>query len=84
MEGRSDLEWVEPRYGVIAFPKILGGFDSMKLAMLLLDKFRTMISPGRFFGPEDHFRIGFGGEEGMIKGGLENLGLALDELGKED
>jgi aspartate/methionine/tyrosine aminotransferase len=84
MEGRSDLEWVEPRYGVIAFPKILGGFDSMKLAMLLLDKFRTMISPGRFFGPEDHFRIGFGGDEVMVKGGLETLGLALDELGKEN
>jgi aspartate/methionine/tyrosine aminotransferase len=84
MEGRSDLEWVEPRYGVIAFPKILGGFDSMELAMLLLNKFRTMISPGRFFGPEDHFRIGFGGDEVMVKGGLEKLGLALDELGKEN
>jgi aspartate/methionine/tyrosine aminotransferase len=74
---------VEPRYGVIAFPKILGDFDSMQLAELLLDRFRTMISPGRFFGPEDHFRIGFGGEEDMVRGGLEKLGLALDELGKE-
>ncbi len=84
MEGRRDLEWVEPRYGVIAFPKILGGFDSMELATLLLEKYRTMISPGRFFGPEDHFRIGFGGEEDVVRGGLENLGSALDELGKKN
>lgn len=84
IEGRSDLKWVEPKYGVIAFPKILGDFDSMELAQLLLDKYRTMISPGRFFGPQDHFRIGFGGEEDMVRGGLEKLGLALDELGNKN
>jgi aspartate/methionine/tyrosine aminotransferase len=82
IESRDDLEWVEPKYGLIAFPKILGNFGSMKLTEHLLEKYRTLISPGRFFGPEDHFRLGFGASEEILKGGLENLGLALDELGK--
>jgi aspartate/methionine/tyrosine aminotransferase len=80
MERRSDLEWVEPKYGVICFPRLKNGGDSMKLAEHLLDKYRTMISPGRFFGFEDHFRIGFGAEKDILKGGLENLGRALDDL----
>jgi aspartate/methionine/tyrosine aminotransferase len=80
VEKREDLEWVEPKYGVICFPRLKNGGDSMKLAEHLLDKYRTLISPGRFFGYEDHFRIGFGADEDMLKGGLENLGHALDDL----
>ena len=80
MERRSDLEWVEPKYGVICFPSLKNNGDSMKLAEHLLDKYRTLISPGRFFGCEDHFRIGFGAEEALLKGGLENLGRALDDF----
>jgi aspartate/methionine/tyrosine aminotransferase len=83
MESREDLLWIEPKYGFIAFPKILGDFDSMELAEYLLRYYRTMISPGRFFGPEDHFRLGFGGDSEMVKQGLGKLGLALDELGRK-
>jgi aspartate/methionine/tyrosine aminotransferase len=82
MEGRSDLEWVEPKYGVICFPKLKNGGDSMKLADYLLEKYRTLISPGQFFGCKDHFRIGFGGDEDNLRDGLENLGIALDEFQK--
>jgi aspartate/methionine/tyrosine aminotransferase len=77
---REDLEWVEPKYGVIGFPRLKNQSDSMKLAEHLLTGYRTLISPGRFFGPEDHFRLGFGGDGKMLEKGLENLGLALDEM----
>jgi aspartate/methionine/tyrosine aminotransferase len=82
MESRPDLEWVEPKYGVICFPRLKNGGDSMKLAEHLLEKYRTLISPGQFFGFKEHFRIGFGGDEDNLRDGLENLGLALDEFQK--
>jgi aspartate/methionine/tyrosine aminotransferase len=77
----EDLEWVAPKYGVIGFPRLLTNINSMKLAELLLKKFRTMLPPGRFFGEDNHIRIGFGGDEEMLKKGLENIGLAMDEMG---
>lgn len=80
VESREDLEWVPPRYGVIGFPKLMNDVDSMELTELLLKKFNTLISPGRFFGDEKHIRIGFGGDDNKLKKGLENVGLALDEM----
>lgn len=81
VKAREDLEWVAPKYGVIGFPRLLTDIDTMKLAELLLKKFRTMLPPGRFFGVDNHIRIGFGGDEKMLKKGLENISLALDEMG---
>lgn len=81
VEGREDLEWVAPRCGVIGFPRLLKNVDSMELTELLLKKYGTLISPGMFFGAEKHIRIGFGGDENILRKGLENVGLALDELG---
>jgi aspartate/methionine/tyrosine aminotransferase len=80
VESREDLAWVPPKYGVIGFPKLLKEVDSMELTELLLKKYSTLISPGRFFGAEKHIRIGFGGDENKLKKGLENVGLALDEM----
>ncbi|MEE9150491.1 MAG: aminotransferase class I/II-fold pyridoxal phosphate-dependent enzyme [Thermoplasmata archaeon] len=81
VEGRDDLEWVPPRYGVIGFLRLLKDMDSMRLTELLLKKYGTLISPGRFFGAENYIRIGFGGDGDKLKKGLENVGLALDEMG---
>jgi aspartate/methionine/tyrosine aminotransferase len=81
VKSRNDLEWVPPEYGVIGFPRILADIDSMKLSEQLLKKYRTMLPPGRFFGVDDHIRIGFGGEEEMLRKGLENIGSVIDEIG---
>lgn len=80
VESREDLQWVVPRHGVIGFLKLLSDVDSMELTELLLKKYNTLISPGRFFGDEKYIRIGFGGDDNKLKKGLENVGLALDEM----
>lgn len=81
LRGREDLHVVLPSYGFIVFPRSINNIDSMKLAELLLSKYSTILSPGRFFGEEGHFRLGIGGEADSLRGALENLGAALDELG---
>ncbi|KPK20778.1 MAG: hypothetical protein AMK69_23330, partial [Nitrospira bacterium SG8_3] len=81
LDKRGDLEAVMPRYGLIVYLRIIKNIDSMKLAETLLTKYHTILSPGRFFGEEDHFRIGIGGEKDNLMGAFENLGTALDELG---
>lgn len=81
IDKRDDLEWVAPKYGFIGFPRLNSEIDSMKLTEHLLRKYRTMISPGRFFGCENHIRLGFGGEKEMLIKGLITLGSALDEIG---
>ncbi|UCE74994.1 MAG: hypothetical protein JSV56_04625, partial [Methanomassiliicoccales archaeon] len=80
VQSRDDLEWIVPRYGVIGFPRLKRDMDTMELAMFLLKKYRTLISPGRFFGANNHFRIGFGGEKEKLEKGLSNVDLALDEF----
>ncbi len=79
--GREDLEVVLPGYGFFVFPRIIKEIQTMELAELLISKYSTILSPGRFFGEKRHFRLGLGGEADSLKGALENLGTALDELG---
>lgn len=81
IEERDDLEWIEPKYGVIAFPRLLKEIDTMELTEHLLKNYRTLISPGQFFGAKRHIRLGYGQDTDRLKKGLENLGSALDELG---
>ncbi len=80
MNKREDLKWVAPKYGFIVFPRLRGDIDSLKLTEHLIKNYSTMISPGRFFGCENHIRLGLGGERKMLKEGLELLGSAMDEM----
>jgi aspartate/methionine/tyrosine aminotransferase len=81
VDERDDLEWLPPKYGVMAFLRMKKDVNSMELAQLLLSKYSTMLSPGIFFDAEGYIRIGFGGDEKMLQKGLENVGLALDDMG---
>ncbi len=80
VDERGDLSWLPPRYGVMAFLRVKKDLDSMKFVQLLKNKYRTLVSPGRFFDCENHIRIGFGGDTEKLKSGLEKVGLALDEI----
>jgi aspartate/methionine/tyrosine aminotransferase len=51
---------------------------------MLRDKYETTVVPGRFFEMPDHFRIGIGCDAEVLKGGLERLGAALDELSERN
>ena len=79
LESRDDVACVRPKYGTVAFPKLLGG-SVENLHQLLRDKYDTSIVPGSFFGMPQHFRVGIGGEPEMTREALTRLGSALDEL----
>lgn len=81
VESRDDLECMVAEHGITAFPRLAGG-DSEPLNTLLRSNHDTSIVPGRWFDMPDRFRIGLGGDTGMLTEGLERLGFALDELGR--
>jgi len=78
-DSRQDIEIVRPRYGTISFPRMKSG-EVDTLCRLLREKYETSVVPGRFFGMEEHFRIGMGCEREMFSEGIERLGAALDEM----
>lgn len=79
LAGRRELEWVPP-VGTVAFPRITGMADTTAFADRLMRERRTAVVPGAFFDAPAHFRLGFGGETAKLRGGLEQLGAALDAL----
>jgi aspartate/methionine/tyrosine aminotransferase len=76
---RPDLECVEAKHGITAFPRWAGG-DAERLDALLRANYDTSIVPGRWFEMPEHFRIGLGGVTDMLEEGLERIGAALDDL----
>lgn len=79
LASRADLEWI-PSGGTVVFPRIGGLEDTFAFAERLLDRYDTAVVPGRFFQAPPHVRIGFGCATDALRGGLEALGAALDEL----
>lgn len=75
IESRSELSWVPPDAGTVGFVRLEGGnVDELVERLLAKD---SLVTPGRFFGVDDHFRIGFGMEADHLDEGLRRLGLAL-------
>lgn len=77
LRSRSELEWISGT-GTVVFPRLRGAEDSSRFAERLLAERDTAIVPGRFFQAPRHFRLGFGGDTGKLRAGLEALGAALD------
>ncbi len=69
------LSWVQPEAGTVGFLRLEGGDVDGLVRRLLADD--TLVTPGRFFGVDDHFRIGFGMEQAHLEEGLRRLGRAL-------
>jgi aspartate/methionine/tyrosine aminotransferase len=67
-----------PNGGTVMFPHC--DVDVSKLAKRLLRTYKTVIAEGRFFGMDDHFRIGLGGDSDELRSGLRNLQRAVREL----
>jgi aspartate/methionine/tyrosine aminotransferase len=77
------LRWIEPKAGVVCFPMIEKGVvdDPEDLYVLLAEKYKTFVIPGRCFEFDNHFfRIGFGGDPEHLRIGLDNIDQALREL----
>jgi hypothetical protein len=57
------FEWVEPRGGVVGFPRFRAGIqvDVDAFYRILLDRHGTLVGPGHWFDqPRRHFRLGYG------------------------
>jgi aspartate/methionine/tyrosine aminotransferase len=87
MSQQKDLEWVEPRGGVVCFPRIKPSSDVLVDAFyhILNDKYGTYVGPGHWFEMDRRFmRIGYGwprAEE--LAEGLQSISAALEEAKKE-
>jgi hypothetical protein len=77
---RDDLETFPITDGMISFPRMRSAGDVDALCALLREKYETSLVPGRFFEMPAHFRLSVSGDTAMLRGGLERLGAALDEL----
>lgn len=76
---RPELTWSEPDAGTVGWVR-LEGSDVEALCTVLEEEHESTVAPGRFFGAEDHFRIGFGMETADLEEALRRLGSALDRL----
>lgn len=79
LHSRNDLAYVRPQFGTVAFPRLRNG-SVEELERLLRGTYETGIVPGKYFGEEQHFRVGIGGDPEMTRIGFERLGKALDEM----
>ncbi|HEY2435026.1 MAG TPA: aminotransferase class I/II-fold pyridoxal phosphate-dependent enzyme [Vicinamibacterales bacterium] len=70
------LEYV-PSASTIVFPRIRGVEDAGPFVERLIQEQMTAVGPGRFFDAPAHFRIGYGGDTGKIRGGLARVSQLL-------
>ena len=82
LDSRADLECFRPPAGTVVFPRLPNG-EPEAFFKLLREKYETSVVPGEFFEMPRHFRLGIGGATAALQGGLERLGAALDEFGKQ-
>ncbi|HMK82103.1 MAG TPA: aminotransferase class I/II-fold pyridoxal phosphate-dependent enzyme [Candidatus Bathyarchaeia archaeon] len=76
---QDSLEWVEPKGGVVAFPRLKNSETTEEICRLLVTKYRTFSIPGYTFGMDRYLRIGFGGDTEELTEGLERLKKAIEE-----
>lgn len=83
MARESRLAWVEPKGGVVGFPRIKAdvAVDVDRFYDVLGSTFGTAVGPGHWFEVDRrHMRIGFGYPDvAELQGGLEAITSALDE-----
>ncbi len=78
------MEWVEPKGGVVCFPRIKEKFkiDTSLFYRRLYQQHKTLVGPGHWFEMPDHYmRIGFGwpSKERLLEG-LQHIDSLLKEL----
>lgn len=77
LEARPEIEFVPPA-GTVVFPRLRGIADAGPFLDRLREEHGTQLGPGAFFETPAHFRIPFGGEPAVLRGGLAGLVSALD------
>jgi len=77
MAAQPALEWVRPRGGTVAFPRLRGVTSADAFADRLLRTFETAVVPGRFFEAPPHVRVALGIPQDVLARGLDAIGRAL-------
>ncbi len=72
---------VRPACSTTCFIRFDFDMDSETLCERLHREKSTLLVPGRFFGYDDHFRLGFGREKSILAGGLSAVSGWLRENG---
>ncbi|MGD9397805.1 MAG: aminotransferase class I/II-fold pyridoxal phosphate-dependent enzyme [Candidatus Thorarchaeota archaeon] len=80
MDSQEWLEWIAPKSGVVGAPRLKRGGSTDELCKLLVTKYKTFTVPGSSMELDGHFRLGFGGDQEELIGGLEQLGKALKDI----
>ena len=74
---QPSLEWVAPRGGTVAFPRLRGVVSADAFADRLVREFQTAVVPGRFFEAPAHVRVALGIPTDVLARGLDAIGRAL-------
>ena len=75
------FSFVEPSSSTTCFVRFDLDLDSVALCRRLHEEKGTLLVPGRFFGYDDHFRLGFGNDTPVIENGLAAFSDWLRENG---
>lgn len=83
IENQNYLEWVEPKGGVVCFPRIKNEIelDIDNFYTILNNKYHTWVGPGHWFEMDKRYmRIGYGWPDAIqLEGGLENIIKSIKE-----
>ena len=80
IEERPDFDWRQPEAGFTGFPRYTHEIGSEELCLRLLKEKGVLMSPGSFFGKEQHLRINTGSLGGALAEALARLGGVADGL----
>ncbi|MFN8061661.1 MAG: aminotransferase class I/II-fold pyridoxal phosphate-dependent enzyme [Vicinamibacterales bacterium] len=80
LAGEPRLRAEIPPGGTIVFPALPRGLDGDTFAAHLLERYDTLVVPGRFFEAPNHVRISFCLDARALDRGLRNISRALDDL----
>jgi aspartate/methionine/tyrosine aminotransferase len=80
------LDWVSPDGGVLCYPKFITttDMDSVMLGRKFIDESGVLISPGKFFGNDDHFRLTYMNHIEELKAALDAMSLILKSIFRID
>lgn len=83
MNNNKYMEWVEPKGGVVSFPRIKKdiNLDLEKFYFLLKEEYKTFVGPGHWFEMDKRYmRIGYGyPNEKELEKGLLNIEKSIKE-----
>lgn len=86
MMGQDEFEWIEPKGGAVAFPRICRPekVDIDKFYDILLKKYGTYTGPGHWFDmPRHYMRIGYGWpSKQQLHEGLQALSRSIAEAAR--